>query len=89
MYLVEIFFHPYLGVLFFLCSSCVVLVHLLRPIDLKWSPGKKKWAMPPGPPGVPVLGNLSQMMQARREPLSFNSWVGHLAFIILIESAAS
>lgn len=31
--------------------------------------------MPPGPPGVPVLGNLPQMMQARRGALSFNKWL--------------
>lgn len=31
--------------------------------------------MPPGPSGLPVLGNLSQMMKARRDPISFNKWV--------------
>lgn len=32
--------------------------------------------MPPQLPGVPVLGNLPQMMEARRGgPLSFNKWV--------------
>lgn len=32
--------------------------------------------MPPGPAGVPVLGNLTQMMQARRSgALAFNKWV--------------
>lgn len=32
--------------------------------------------MPPGPAGVPVLGNLLQMMEARRRgALSVNKWV--------------
>ena len=31
--------------------------------------------MPRGPPGIPVLGNLHQMMHARRGALSFQKWV--------------
>lgn len=74
MYQIESSYYPYLGLFLFLCSSCVAIAQFLKPTDLKWSPGKK-WAMPPGPAGVPVLGNLPQMMQARREALSFNKWV--------------
>ena len=75
MYLIESSYAPYVGFFLLLCSSCVALVQFLKPTDLKSSPGAKKWAMPPGPPGVPVLGNLSQMMQARRGAISFNKWV--------------
>jgi hypothetical protein len=74
MYPLENSYYPYWGLFLVLCSSCAVLVHFLQPIDSKWS--TKKWAMPPKPPGVPVLGNLLQMMQARRRgAVSFNDWV--------------
>lgn len=76
MYSIESSYYPYLGLFLFLSSSCVALVQFLKPTDLKRSGGRKRWAMPPGPPGLPVLGNLWQMMQARRGgPLSFNEWV--------------
>ena len=76
MYSIESSYYPYLGPFLFLCCSCVALVQFLKPTDLKRSGGRKRWAMPPGPPGLPVLGNLRQMMQARRGgPLSFNEWV--------------
>ncbi|KAE8373971.1 cytochrome P450 [Aspergillus bertholletiae] len=80
MHPIESLYYPYLGLflLLFLCSSFVALVQFLKPTDLKWSPGKKRWAMPPGPPGVPVLGNLRQMMEARRGALSFNKWLASL-----------
>ncbi|KAI0413485.1 cytochrome P450 2C31 [Xylaria grammica] len=70
--------YPYWGLLLVLCGSCVVLIQFLKPTDLKWSGGTRKWAMPPGPPGLPVLGNLLQMMQARRGAVSLNSWLSSL-----------
>ena len=75
MYPIESSYYPYWGLFFFLCGSCVALVQFLKPTDLKRSGGTKRWAMPPGPPGLPVLGNLRQMMHARRGALSFNNWV--------------
>ncbi|KAF3345839.1 hypothetical protein VD0004_g8335 [Verticillium dahliae] len=78
MYTVETSYYPYLGLLLLLCSSCAALAQFLRPTDLKWSLGARRLAMPPGPPGVPVLGNLPQMMRARRGALSFNKWLASL-----------
>ncbi|KAJ5679520.1 hypothetical protein N7462_007764 [Penicillium macrosclerotiorum] len=78
MYLIQSAYSLYLGLLLLLCGSGAALVHFLKPTDLKQSPGKKRWAMPPGPPGVPVLGNLRQMMHARRGALSFNQWLTSL-----------
>ncbi|KAL9082950.1 MAG: hypothetical protein Q9165_008713 [Trypethelium subeluteriae] len=78
MYPIESSYYLSLGLFLFLCSSCGVLIQFLKPTDLKWSPGAKRWAMPPGPPGVPVLGNLPQMMRARRGAPSFNQWLGSL-----------
>lgn len=76
MYSIESSYYPYLGLFLSLCSSCVALVQFFKPTDLKRSGGMKRWAMPPGPPGLPLLGNLLQMMQARKGgPFSFNEWV--------------
>ncbi|KAK1959937.1 cytochrome P450 2C31 [Colletotrichum sublineola] len=78
MYSFDNLYYPYLGLLLILYCSCVVFVQSLKPTDLKWSPGAKRWAMPPGPPGVPVLGNLPQMMEARRGAISLNKWLSSL-----------
>lgn len=76
MYSIQSSYHPYLGLFLFLCCSGAVIVQFFKPTDLKRSAGRRKWAMPPGPSGPPVLGNLRQMMQARRGgALSFNAWV--------------
>lgn len=87
MYTVETSYYPYLGLLLLLCSSCAALAQFLRPTDLKWSLGTRRLAMPPGPLGVPVLGNLPQMMRARRGALSFNKWVSLEPFLARQQNA--
>ncbi|KAF2231527.1 cytochrome P450 [Viridothelium virens] len=78
MYPMESSSYPYLGLLLVLGSICAALVQFLKPRDLKSPGGTKRWAMPPGPAGLPVLGNLRQMMQARRGPVALNNWLASL-----------
>ncbi|KAI0482299.1 cytochrome P450 2C31 [Xylariaceae sp. FL0804] len=66
------------GIFLALCGSCIMVIHLLQPTALKWSGRTRKWSMPPGPTGLPVLGNLRQMMQARRGAVSMNDWLASL-----------
>ena len=70
--------YGYLGFVLAICGACAaLLIYSLKPTDLKYS--RKRWAMPPGPQGAPVLGNLHQMMQARRGgALAFNKWLTSL-----------
>ncbi|TGJ76804.1 hypothetical protein E0Z10_g10835 [Xylaria hypoxylon] len=63
------------GLLLLVCILCVALIELLRPIDSKWLLRTKRWRMPGGPSGSPIMGNLLQMMQARRNPGTFNQWL--------------
>ncbi|KAK2041935.1 cytochrome P450 [Colletotrichum somersetense] len=76
MYSVENWYHIYLGPFLVLCCAFVVFFRILKLADLKYSSGKKKRTMPPGPPGLPVLGNLIQMM---KKP--FRSIVGYTLLI--------
>lgn len=75
MYSIESSNYPYLTLLLVLGISCAALIQFLSPVDLKWSIRSKGWAMPPGPPGLPVLGNLQQMMAARSGPTAYVKWV--------------
>lgn len=78
MYTIDSTYHPpYVGLFLLIFSCCVyAVIQVLKPVDLKRSSGKRRWSMPPGPPGAPVLGNLPHMMKARRGgALSFNKWV--------------
>lgn len=76
MYSIESSYYLYLGLFLSLCSSCVALVQFFKPIDLKRFGGMKRWAMSPGLSGLLLLGNLLQMMQARKGgPFFFNEWV--------------
>ncbi|KAI1824103.1 cytochrome P450 [Xylaria intraflava] len=65
----------YFGLILVLCVICLFLIDLLSPTDSKWLVRTKQWRMPNGPPGRPVIGNLLQMMQARRDPNTFSQWL--------------
>ncbi|KAI2610578.1 cytochrome P450 [Hypoxylon sp. NC1633] len=65
----------YYGLALVLLTSCLAVVEIFRPIHLKWLGRSKEWKMPPGPPGQPVVGNLLQMFQARRNPRAFSEWL--------------
>ncbi|KAI1431251.1 cytochrome P450 [Xylaria sp. CBS 124048] len=66
------------GLLLVLCTLCLAVIEFLRPVDSKWLLRTKSWRMPKGPPGQPIVGNLLQMMQARRNPGAFNEWLESL-----------
>ncbi|KAI0871067.1 cytochrome P450 [Hypoxylon argillaceum] len=79
MYFFQSLYYPTLGVFASLSVAFLALSWLLKPSDLKWWPGSRRWSMPRGPSGLPVLGNLLQMMRARRGgATAFNQWLASL-----------
>ncbi|ETS87749.1 hypothetical protein PFICI_01577 [Pestalotiopsis fici W106-1] len=78
MFLIESSYSPYWGIVLIFGGFLAALVQFLKPKDLKSSGGSKKWSMPPGPAGIPVLGNLWEMMQARRDPNAFTNWLASM-----------
>ncbi|KAI2781521.1 cytochrome P450 [Daldinia loculata] len=75
---IESLYTVYYGLGLVICAICLVLVESLRPVDSKFLFRTKRWTMPSGPPGQPIVGNLLQMFQARRNPHAFNEWLASL-----------
>ena len=49
--------------------STLILKELFSPSYKRWTSillSKRKYKLPAGPPGVPILGNLFQFMNARK-----------------------
>ena len=51
-------------ILFLLCGF-VVIRERLKPVDRKWRLRGRRWKLPHGPSGVPILGNMLQFFEAR------------------------
>ncbi|KAI1477936.1 cytochrome P450 [Daldinia eschscholtzii] len=68
----------YYGIALVLGIISFAVIEFLRPVDSKLLSGKKRWRMPPGPPGEPIVGNLLQMFQARRSAQALNEWLNSL-----------
>ncbi|KAH6670723.1 cytochrome P450 [Halenospora varia] len=49
----------------FIVVVLVTVRELCKPVDKKWSFTGKKWKLPPGPKGSPIVGNLLQFAKAR------------------------
>ncbi|KAI1810059.1 cytochrome P450 [Poronia punctata] len=60
-----------------LCAVVLLTLETFRPIDKKWL-RTSRWKLPAGPPGQPIFGNLSQMMEARSRPGAFTEWLASL-----------
>lgn len=60
-------------------TVCLLVVQrIFRPPHRRTPPKGKQWALPPGPAGVPVVGNLRQFQNARYDEVAFTTYVGSM-----------
>ena len=61
-----------------LMSVCFFAVReVFRPLHRRTPPKGKHWSLPPGPAGIPVMGNLRQFQNARRDEVALMTYVGY------------
>ena len=65
------------GVFVFLSSLCVILVVYFCAIFPRAS-FKKRWVLPPGPQGAPLVGNLLQMRKVRQDAIQMAAYASFL-----------
>ena len=69
---------------FFLFAAFLFLLYLIlhetvAPAHVRFFPLRSKWRLPPGPRGLPLIGNLQQWRSARRSPKTLLPYVTSLA----------
>ena len=67
---------------FFSASLCLLylLLHdILTPVHVRFLPLRKKWRLPTGPPGLPLIGSLYKWRSVRRSPVILLPYLTSLA----------
>ena len=76
---------PLIAVLLLLLFLVSSILFSTRPLKLRFvqpvSNGPPR-RLPSGPPGLPIVGNLFQVLRARREPKYGANYVGSIAFTL-------
>ncbi len=74
---------PCIAISLYVCST--ILKDILRPVHHQRPPTGKQWNLPPGPSPSPIVGNLFQILKARRNN-KLQAYVRGTSIIVLSAS---
>jgi len=59
----------------FILLGLLAFYHFTKPPHQRTSPFGKKWVLPKGPKGPPILGSLFELRKFRKDPNKVLEWV--------------